>query len=90
MPLDAQQLEAIRTASTDAGLRGARTLLLAERELLLAMLREVEWRAGGAGGRCPVCYGRKPGTLSAADMRDPGLDRSEGHGPGCRLGELLR
>jgi hypothetical protein len=62
--------------------------LLSERDELIALLREVEW-AAVAGYRCPICHGRRPGTLSHYDLQDPGLDRSEGHAPDCRLGAFL-
>jgi hypothetical protein len=62
--------------------------LLTERDELIALLKGVEW-AAVAGYRCPICHGRRPGTLSHYDLQDPGLDHSEGHAPDCRLARAL-
>jgi hypothetical protein len=62
--------------------------LLFERDELIALLREIQW-AAVAGYRCPICRGRRPGTLSHYDLQDPGLDHSEGHAPDCRLARAL-
>jgi hypothetical protein len=62
--------------------------LLFERDELIALLRELEW-AAVAGYKCPICRGRRPGTLSPYDLQDPGLDHSEGHAPDCRLARAL-
>jgi hypothetical protein len=64
--------------------------LLSERESLLSLLREVEWK--GATGTsydpdtgCPVCAGSEP----TADM-PIGSYPDVGHAPDCRLSVALR
>lgn len=55
--------------------------LLADREEMLSVLREVGWSSRDHVGRrcCPVCGGYRP---------EGDTDREPGHEPGCRLAAL--
>lgn len=70
------------------GLRRINGRLLAEREEMLFLLREVEW-ADNSGdeydARCPCCCGASPAPRKYGD-RAPG----EGHAADCRLDAFLR
>jgi hypothetical protein len=61
--------------------------LLAEREEMLEMLREVEWSkpvgVDGCIDACPACLGQKP-------WRNERGDTGGGHAPDCRLAAFLR
>lgn len=74
-----------RTLNRAGALASAVPALLAEREGLLSLLREVEWRAGTAWAlheqgtqpnrpACPVCW----------------AEDEDGHAPDCRLAAFLK
>lgn len=65
--------------------------LLAERDELLALLREIQW-ADNSGdeytAECPCCGGTSP--VSAANHDYDPNDRDISHRPDCRLAAFLR
>lgn len=81
--------DATRTLNRAGALAAAVPVLLAEREEMLAVLREVEW--GGGGMRCPSCGSTEVEAARAMEKYGQrpvfGL---HGHAPDCRLAALLR
>jgi hypothetical protein len=75
--LTKEQIEEFRAIEeTTDGMDAARALL-AEREELIGLLREVEWSGSGPSGYarfCPACPG----------------ESTNGHHPSCRLAAYLR
>ena len=60
---------------------------IAEREEMLAVLREVEWRGPGWSASCPSCDNLREFDIDHAAHVNPGV--VPGHAPDCRLAALL-
>jgi hypothetical protein len=60
--------------------------LLSEREGLIALLKEIEWK----GVHCPSCGGLNPDAPRRNGISAEGMEHLLGHKPDCRLSAALR